>query len=177
MALTYVGLHPDTKIQYKNNDDVIDKVSLSDLVAIYKAIDKPIIILSFAVTNALAYIAQQSYCINVNARDLVKDQYAITLSNGAVIKCSSSTLFGVKLAAKTTKITISSINGLPYLAAQNLSIGDRITAINQNGYLEVVGISVDSTSFVQYYGLTAPVYGNFLIEAEGETTESIVVGN
>ena len=176
------AFHPDTKINYRSDDALDFIVSLSDLVAQYQAVDKPIIVYSMArafdpITKRS--VTQQAQAVDIELKYIVKERVTITFDNGGTVICTEDTNLNIVQAAETKKIKVSEITGFSYLDAKSLSIGDKILSNNKDGFMAVETIAKDTTSFEEYFGLSVPVFGNFYLEILGTdgTYTSIVAGN
>lgn len=175
------AFRPDTKIKYRADDGADYIVPLSDLVALYAAVDKPILVYSMArsANPNNAGKLQQAKALDINLRKIVREYATITFANGGSLICTEDTNLYIVRSSNTKNVKISDITGFSYLDVNSLSIGDRILSNNADGYLEIVNISHIVSAYVDYFGVTVPVYGNYYLEILGSDGlyTSIVAGN
>jgi len=165
------AFHPDTKIYYRDDEGIRRQISFERLAAIFKSVEKPVIV--YSLTNAET--VQEANGVGAKSTVLENRQYAVTLSNGAVILCTTKTRFLMRTVNDHLHAGISPITGFTYIAAESLAVGDRIIAKNEAGYLEITAVNSSIGAFQDYIGLLVPMFGNFFIDATGTDGVSVEI--
>lgn len=155
-------LHGDTLIPYFDMAGQPAIATIKELAALYKAVEKPIKVLS-RTSNG---IIQQAYAQDISVRDITANSIEITFVDGTKTRVTDEHKWAMHSAVNSNRFIRDELNGFNYLAAANLTVGDRILAINEVGYLEIQSLTVLSGLFEEYYCMTVPSYGNFLVNLE-----------
>lgn len=169
-------LSADTLIPYIDDTGTQRVDTIEYLSNLQASVDKPIIVISKTPQGTY----QQANAIEVNIREQASNEYQITMSNGAVLKCTESHKWKVGgTITQANRIVTSDVNGLQYIAAPFLTVGDQIDAQNEAGYLSVTAINIVTGNFKPYYCMTVPNFGNFLVQTTGTdgTITNVVSSN
>ena len=167
-------LHRDTLIPFINMNGKEDVATIGELAELYKSVDKPIRVFSYTKNGKV----QEANAILVNVREYSTTSYVISFTDGTSVICTESHQWLMVKAAKSRKYVYSSITGQPYLKTTLIQAGDRVAAINTEGYVTVASVTPQSGTYDEYYCMTVPLFGNFLVNLpKADGTYSQVVSS